>query len=535
MNKAASPSPRRSGLAGRLPRLLGIGLALAAARIAVAADLGPSNPDTSWTQYRGPRHDGTYRGAIRTNWSETAPRRLWRISAHPALSSLTVGHGRLYTQARRPAGGQDREFAIALDAATGVEVWSANLDLADYPNGGVGDDDGPRSTPVVDGDRIYVFTTYLRLHCLDAATGRVIWQRDFPTELGSSVINWQNAASPVVVGDLIYVNGNSGPNRLMAIRKSDGTTAWRRHDERMTQATPIHAVVAGVPQVIFFTQPSLIAVRPDTGELLWRYPFRYSTSTAASPVVLGDSVYCSAAYGIGSAVVRITATGGGAATTASRVWDIRGANQNHWATPVEHDGHVYGVFGSDQPTLRCVDAATGGEKWRVGTIEGSELGYGSILKVGSQLLVQTASGRVALIEPSPSGYRPLQSFRALQNGKCWNSPAIADGILYTRSTLEIAAYDLAPPAPPQPPSPLRLSPALDPATGTARITARATDGSALAPSRIDALRLEATADPSLSAAPWLSLPARATSAAGAAVFEDPGAGTVPRRFYRTRE
>lgn len=82
---------------------------------------------------------------------------------------------------------------------------------------------------------MYVFSTYLRLHCLEAATGRLVWRRDFRTELGASVVEWQNAASPVIVGDLILVNANARPNRLMAIRKTDGTTAWRRHDEQMTQ------------------------------------------------------------------------------------------------------------------------------------------------------------------------------------------------------------------------------------------------------------------------------------------------------------
>ena len=504
-----------------------------ALRTAVAgmalATVAAGAADTSWFQYRGPNHDGVYAGSIRTNWTEQAPRRLWRRTAEPALSSFSIRDGRAFTQARRSSGGNDREFIVALDAATGRELWATDVDLADYPNGGVGDDDGPRSTPTLDGDRVYVFTTYLKLYCLEAATGHVVWQRDFPKELGASVVEWQNAASPVLVGDLIYVNGNGSPNRLMAIRKTDGTTAWRRHDERMTQATPIYATLAGVPQVVFFTQPGLISVRPDTGELLWRFTFRFSTSTAASPVAMGDAVYCSAAYTVGSASVRVAAAGAGLSATPA--WNLRNANMNHWATPVYHGGYLYGIYGQSSLSLRCIDAATGAEKWRAAQLGNEEVDYGSVLKVGGRLLVTTGSGVVFLVEPDPVACRPLQSFEALTTGKTWNSPALSDGILYIRSTTQIAAYDLTPPVPP---APLALAPAVAFAGTTARVTVRTADGSALGPTRAAGLTLEATED-SAAKGGWSALPGKAVAGNGAAVFEDPTAGSTPRRFYRVRE
>jgi outer membrane protein assembly factor BamB len=509
-------------------------LALSLTLVVVLALPGPSvaAADTSWTHYRGSRHDGTYPGPIRTNWSAQAPRRLWRVAADPALSSLTFRDGRLFTQARRPGTGEEREFALALDAASGRELWATDLDVANYINGGVGDDDGPRSTPVVDGDRVYVFSSYLRLHCLEAATGRVVWRRDFRTELSAGVVEWQNAASPVIVGDLILVNGNARPNRLLGIRKSDGTTAWRRHDEQMTQATPTYAVLAGIPHVIFFGEPNLVAVRPDNGDLLWRYPFRFSTSTAASPVVADDQVYCSAAYGVGSAVVRVSPAAGGAGVTVSEVWNKRNANMNHWATPVYHDRHFYGVYGQSSLSLRCIEAATGNEKWRTSTVGGESVGYGSILLVAGQLLVTTEEGLVTLASPDPEAYAPLTSFRALTTGKCWNSPALADGILYLRSTTQIAAYDVAPPAPPPA---LALSPAVQLTAGTARLTLRAADGSAIPGARASGITLQATDDPNSVPAGWTTLPGKASVVDGAAVIEDPGAATAARRFYRTRE
>src|SRR5262245_8749053 len=145
-----------------------------------------------WTQYRGPNHDGISTESIRVNWSQEPPRRLWKVPLDPALSSFSVSNGRIFTQARRRVGSADQEFCVALNADTGAELWAVQVGVADYPNGGVGADDGPRSTPTVDGERVYVFGSYLRLLCLEAATGREIWSRDFVAEFGSPVAFWQN-------------------------------------------------------------------------------------------------------------------------------------------------------------------------------------------------------------------------------------------------------------------------------------------------------------------------------------------------------
>ncbi len=469
---------------------------LPAPRLAVLLALVPLAAGlcrADWTHYRGPQNDGTYSGGIRTNWTAEPPQELWRVPLDPALSSFTVSAGRLYTQARRLTTGGDREFAIALDAATGRELWAVDLDKADYPNGGVGTDDGPRSTPVVDGDRIYILTSYLRLYCLDAATGSPIWNRDFPMELGSTVANWQNAASPLIIGDLLFLNVNAGSERLMALRKSDGTEVWRAHDDAMTQSTPVPATLAGVPQVIFFTQSGLVSVRPGTGALLWRYAFPFSTSTAASPLVADDRVFCAAAYSIGSGAVRVVANGDG--LTATEIWRRPSGNQIHWASPVYQENYVYAVVGNTSLSLRCVDLETGEVRWEAMDTFGSPdyVGYGSVLKVGGHLLVLSATGRMTLVELNPDAYTEVDHFDAIPRiGKCWNNAAIDDGILYVRSTLQAAAIDVRPAAGPL--VPLRLTAVVAPVTSQIRIRIETTDGTPVDSQRASRVRLFGTSD-----------------------------------------
>src|SRR5204863_1607848 len=117
-----------------------------------------------WPQYRGLNHDGISAETIRTNWSAEPPRQLWKVPLDPGLSSFSISGGRAFTLVRRLVSGQNQEYCIALNADTGAELWASEpLGQASYPDGGVGIDDGPRSTPSVDGDRVYVLTTYLRL------------------------------------------------------------------------------------------------------------------------------------------------------------------------------------------------------------------------------------------------------------------------------------------------------------------------------------------------------------------------------------
>lgn len=499
----------------------------------VALFLAPSlpSPAAEWTHYRGPTHNGVYDGPFRTDWNVTPPKLLWRKSASPALSSLSISAGRAYTQGRRRVGGEDREFAIALDATTGNELWAVNLDLADYPNGGVGGDDGPRSTPVIDGDRVYVFTSYLRLYCLEAATGRQIWMRDFPAELGAPVIAWQNAASPLVIGDFVYVNANTGSAALTAIRKSDGTTAWRKHAERMTQATPIAATLAGVPQIIFYAQSGLVSLRPDSGDLLWRFSLPYSTSTAASPVVDGNLVYGSAAYSSGSGVARITANG--STLAATQVWKRRSFNMNHWATGVAHQGYLYSVAGQDATSLRCINTEAGTESWRMDIVGSGPIGYGSVLKAGDTLLALTADGEAVLVACDPTAYRELQKLQVV-NGKTWNSPALNDGVLYARSTTEIAAWRIAAPTPTTPPTPTQLTPLVRFVDGLPTVTVRNADGTPIPESRAGKMSLLASESPTRAVTNWTVVPATPRLINGQVQLQDP-APAGPLRFYRTAE
>lgn len=475
----------------RYARLISTHAQISFALVAAAFALHhPARAD--WPMYRGPAGDGVSTGRIRTNWQAQPPQLLWRAPLTNGLSSVTVSGGRAFTQVRRGSALDGTEHCVALDTATGRILWTAPTGPARYPDGGVGGDDGPRSTPVVKDGRVYVLDSYLNLHCLDAATGSSIWSKDLRAEYGGDVIPWQSAASPLIEGDLLLVNLNAAPARLAAFRLNDGGLAWRRHNEAMTHATPIAATIEGVRQVIYLTQSGLVAVNPADGAPLWRFtPIPYNTSIAITPVVESNRVYYAGAYSMGSAAARIVKSGD--ALTAQPLMGRRSTRMIHWSTPVAVNGYIYGLFGTQSGQLRCLDLHNNGEY----TWQGPEFGTGATLLVDGRLLVAAEDGQIVLVEPDPAQYREIARFRAT-NGRIWNSPALSDGVLYVRATTELAAFDVAPPLPPA----LRLEAQYDPAAGRLRFSVVNLNGTPIEPGRVPGITLRQTGDPTLPLAAW---------------------------------
>jgi outer membrane protein assembly factor BamB len=392
-----------------------------------------------WTQYRGSNHDGVSTETIRLDWSTNPPKVLWKVPMPNGLSSFSSENGRIYTMGVRDLNGSPTEYCIAMDANTGKELWASPVGRAYYPDGGVGPDDGARATPTIEGDLVFAFGAYMNLICFNAATGVKVWNHDLPNEFGARVIAWQNAASPLLVGELILVNGNGRTGEhLLAFHKTDGTLAWKTGSDGMTQATPVLAEIGGVQQAIFFAQSGLVSVAPASGQVLWRYAIAYNgTSVAASPVVQGDTVYASRAYPTRAGAVVVKISGSGANTSATKVWEKPNQLMNHWATPVYYDGYYYGIYGQGSLNLRAVDAKNGDSKWII-----SGFGYGSVTRVNDKLIVFGDEGAIALVDTNPEAYTELARIEPLQ-GRCWNSLAISDGRIYARSTTEAVALDVS--------------------------------------------------------------------------------------------
>jgi outer membrane protein assembly factor BamB len=452
---------------------------------------------SEWPQYRGANHDGVSGDRILTRWPAPAPPDVWRRSLTNGFSSLTVAGGRAFTLETRGSTNPPVEVLLALDASNGRELWATPVGPADYPDGGSGDGDGPRSTPAVDGGRVYVLSAWLQLHCLSVTNGQVLWSRDFVQEFGAEMIAWQNAASPLLDGDLVYLNCNAATGGLVALRKIDGEVAWRADAGALTHATPVPATLDGVRQVIFFTQEGLASVNATNGAPLWSYAVPFNTTAAASPVVWNRIVYCSASYCTGAAAVSVTRSNG--VFAVAELWKKANQLKNLWSTPVSRSGFLYGLFDPEPPsnsvTLRCVDLLTGDTLWSQ-----PGFGRGGVLLVDGRLLVLSEQGELVLAESGPFAYVERARARIL-SGKCWNVPAVCSGRIFARSTTEAVCLDLAEPPPP---APLTLSLNRLPQERF-RLRLEASDGSAPDPNRLPSIQVLTAPDLLAGPADWLTL------------------------------
>lgn len=421
-----------------LPFLLTLSAAFATS--ALAAD---------WPQYRGPNGDGSTPDKISTAWG-TGPKILWKVPAGTGFSSFAVAGGKCFAIEGKPSGKAVDEVLVARDAATGKTLWEMSLGVATYEGGGDsgaggnGGGDGPRSSPTVAGNLVISTNSDLVITAHDAATGKLVWKRELLTEHAGKNIMWKNAASPLLEGGLIYVAGGGPEQTCLALDPKTGAVVAKAGSDVMTHATPTAATILGQRQIIFFLKSGLTSFAPAAGgqlKQLWHGDFDYSTSTAASPVVAGDIVYCSAGYNVGAGAFKVTKTG--ADWKAERVMRVPGNTQiaNHWSTPVLYDGYLYGMFqfkkyGSGP--VKAVKLPDGEVKW-------SQDGFGPgqvVLAPGGNILALSDAGQLVAFTAKPDTYSELARAKIL-DGKCWTTPVVSNGHVFVRSTKEAACVDLS--------------------------------------------------------------------------------------------
>jgi outer membrane protein assembly factor BamB len=392
----------------------------AVAILAVAAGVAA---DTDWPQFRGPNRDGVSKETgLLTDWPEAGPRRIWQVELGKGYSGIAVASGRVYTMF---AEGRD-ELAVALDAATGAEIWRVRVGDKFKEMFG----DGPRSTPTVDGERVYVLGARGMLYALATSDGKQIWKHDLGEEFGASTPKWGFATSPLVDQQRLLVNvGGSGGSSIVAFDKGNGKELWRSQEDKAGYSTPIVITIGERRQVVFFTGNNLVAVAPEDGRLLWKQPWKTSYDVnAATPVfVPPDRIFVSSGYDVGGAVYRV------AAGEVVEVWRNR-EMKNKFSSSVLHDGHLYGF---DEKTFKCVDAANGETRW-----ESRGLGHGSLLYADGHLIVLGDKGALSLVEATPEGYRETARY-AIFKGKTWTMPTLSGGTLYVRDEKQMVALDVS--------------------------------------------------------------------------------------------
>jgi outer membrane protein assembly factor BamB len=389
--------------------------------------LATEKQSPEWSQFRGPTRDGiSGETGLLVSWPEAGPRELWRVPLGNGYSGLSVSKGRLFTM----FGKDGAEYAVGLDAADGKELWRVKTDANFKDMFG----NGPRSTPTVDAGVVYALSGRGKLYALSAEDGSELWSRDLGKDYGAPTPKWGHATSPLIEGDLLLLDvGGRESSSVVAFHKGSGEEAWRAQDDKAGYSSPIVVTVDDTRQVLFFTGRSLVSLSPTDGTAYWRVPWKTSHDVnAAMPVFIApDKVFVSSGYDVGGAVLQITIDGGNA--DVKEVWRNR-EMKNKFSSSVLHDGHLYGF---DEGTLKCIDAADGSTMWRQ-----RGFGHGSLIYADGHLIVLGNKGQLALVEATPEDYREKGQTRIFE-GKTWTLPTLSGGRLFLRDEKQALALEVS--------------------------------------------------------------------------------------------
>ena len=417
-----------------------------------------------WGQWMGPNRDGVYReSGVIDSIPESGLKVDWRVPIQGGYAGPAVADGRVYVfdykvtngkafnnpQSRANLEGSER--LLALDASTGKEVWSHEYECPysiSYPA-------GPRCTPTVDGDRVYILGSEGDLRCLNAKDGKLVWKKSLKDDMQAEVPLWGFSAHPLIDGDLLYTMVGGKGQGVVAFDKMTGDVKWKALDCKAGYCPPAIVKRGGVRQLIIFHPKAVTGINPADGKQYWSVEIepRYEMSICR-PMIDGDMLYAS---GIGNQSVMIKLDS--EKPDAKEVWrgnpknSVFGAN----ATPLFVDGVLYGsdcmvgkffaVDSKDGKRLwETFDATKPGEKRRInhGTAFVTRLGD------SNRYLLMSETGDLIVAELTRDAYKPLGRFHVLDpTGECfnrpvvWSHPAYANKTAYIRNDKEIVAVNLS--------------------------------------------------------------------------------------------
>jgi outer membrane protein assembly factor BamB len=391
-----------------------------------------------WPQFRGPGGLGvSAAGEAPLKWSETE-NVAWKtaLPGHGSSSPIALG-GRLYLTGYSGYGIEGERgrmedlvlHVVCVDAGTGKILWDRRIQPELPEAAQVRDHGYAAATPVTDGDHLYVFFGKTGVFKMDL-DGRQIWR----TRVGSETHNWGSGTSPVLVGDLVIVNASVESGSLVALDRETGREVWRAGGMVESWNTPLLTTApSGRPELIVAVQGNLLAFDPATGTPLWSCATDIRWYMAPS-VVAADGVVYAIGGRSGTAALAVRTGGAGDVTATHRLWT--GDKGSNVSSPVIHDGHLYWMH--EQRGIAFCAAASTGEIVYEQRLPGAQQVYASALLADGRLYYVARNGDTFVLPARPEF--ALLAHNKLEDRSTFNaSPIVCDGALILRSDRNLYA------------------------------------------------------------------------------------------------
>lgn len=408
---------------------------VAAVEKPAAAEEAPAKESADspfWPRFHGPNNDNISPATgLLKQWPEGGPKLLWSSKGMgEGYASVSLADGRIYTAGNRD--GKTVATAMDLDGKILWQVPAGKAWEKEYP--------GTRSTPTIDGDRLYYESPIGDVVCLQAADGKEVWRVNILEEFEAKNITWALAESLLVDGDRVICCPGGAKASVAALDKATGKTVWaaKSTGDVAGYATPVLAEMQGLRMILTMNQKALIGVNADDGELLFRHPHetKYDIN-ATSPVYRDGHVFITSGYGSGSEMLRLTVEGKKVSTEV--VWQSKDLDNQHGGLVVL-DGHIYGASHN----------AKGGRwiclAWKDGEQKYAErgVGRGTLTYADGMLYTLSENGKAGLVPATPEKHELVSSFKVPEGGSgpTWAHPVVIAGRLYIRHGDFLHALDV---------------------------------------------------------------------------------------------
>jgi outer membrane protein assembly factor BamB len=401
-----------------------------------------ATPSAPWPTFRGPKRTAVAPDTgLLSEWPESGPQLLWTaLGAGRGYSSVAIAGGRLYTLGDGPSTAPDKdEYLSAFDIADGKLVWATKTGPA--WNSGQDDWQGSRSTPTVDGDRVYVVTPHGELVACNSATGSELWRKNLKSDFGGKKADgWGYSESVLVDGDRVICTPGAEKNTLVALNKLTGEVIWtasRTGDRGAGHSSIVISQVGGTKVYVQSTGSGPFGVRADDGKVLWTYDIERTTAVIPTPIIRNDLVFFTAGYKRGGALLRQVPTGN-KEVDVEEIYPLKTELSNKHGGVVLVDDYLYGDSDSSGIPF-CAELMTGDIKWKQ---RGSGRGSVAVAAADGRLYLRYTDGMMVLAKATPESYQEVGKFKIPDSGArpSWSHPVIAEGKLYLREGDAVLCY-----------------------------------------------------------------------------------------------
>ena len=371
-----------------------------------------------WPQWRGLNRDGKVSGFKAPATWPTELKQQWKVTVGFGDATPVLVGNKIYLNTRQG----DQEIVLCLDAATGKELWKTGYASMAVTGPAASQHPGPRGTPAISNGKIVTFGASGIISCLDAATGKLLWRKDNPSNAFPAFFT---GASPLVTDGICILHiGKKDDGQVVAYDMTSGVEKWKWSGEGPSYSSPSVMTIDGKKILIVITEKNIMALGLTDGKQLWQIPttLQQRYYNCVSPYIDGQTIYLTG-QGTGTKAIKIEKSGNDYIT--KELWNNSETGAK-WNTPVLKDGFLYGF--TDQKRIYCLNASTGQTAWVDNAVNSD---FSTIVDCGSVIIGLTSTDNLIVLKPDPKAYSEVAKYKVADT-PIYGYPVISGNSIYIK-------------------------------------------------------------------------------------------------------